>query len=364
MGIRRFTVLPVALAALFWSAPAVAQPEQRSADSRERAPAERTIDINFRGGSIGDYLKAVKEAAAPTPVNIIVSDDVSRLKANPVELRGVSVYTTLDLLSGRGGQTLTPEPLVLHSRGGDGGSASVYTLEAYGPRSGQQTAAPPPPQRAVRVFSIRDLVEPEPGASASLVLDPETIMSSIDAATSLHGEGEERDVLFHPEAGILIVRAGEHELKLVSDLLGELQADMMNRRSGARRVASELEHLDERVLKFDSQRHIAQAELEIARRRFERMEQQVESGVAGEGEVEEARLDMLRADAQYQAINQGYNKAREARHEHRSAAPAGDDRQSLLNEITRLKAEVAALRAQLGRGEGEGGSEGAGRGGR
>lgn len=364
----RAGLAPLALAALLAAAP-VASARAQDEGGREGIGHQTTatIDIDFRGGSIGDYLEAVKQAAAPMPVNVIVSDDVARLKANPVELSGVSVEAALTLLGA--GAILTPEPLQVFPAAGGRDSAPVYMIRAqHIPESARRRPEPAPPERAVRVYSIRDFVEPEPGVPGSLVIDPETIISSIDAAMTLHGESDQRDVLFHPDAGILIVRAGEQELAVVTSLLQEIQLDMQRRRDSARRAADQIEELEQRVMKFDSERHLAQAELDIARRRLDRMSTQVESGVVGEGDVENAQLDMLRAEARFKSINDGYDRAREALKEHRSAAPAGDDRQSLLNEITRLKAEVAALRAQLGQGDGEGRggreSQGAGRRGR
>lgn len=364
---------PIALAALLvgMDAPvAHAQSDEQDASSPQGGPspfrAPTTIDIDFRGGSIGDYLEAVKQAAAPMPVNVIISDDVARLKANPVELTGVSVETALYLLMQ--GQVLTPEPLSVGPSAGGGSSAPVYIINArHIPESARRRPEPPAPERSVRVYSIRDFVEPEPGVPGSLVIDPETIISSIDAALSLHGESDQRDVLFHPDAGILIVRAGDRELTVVTSLLQEIQLDMQRRRESARRAAEEVAELEHEVMRFESQRHLAEAELEIARRRLERVQQLQDSGASIESDVDEARLRLLRADAEYQAIIRSHERAREALQDRRSAAPAGDDRQSLLNEITRLKAEVAALRAQLGRSEGEGGeggSQGAGRGGR
>src|SRR5690606_6936862 len=99
----------------------------------------------------------------------------------------VSVHTALQLLGQ--GQVLTPELISVQQGAWDGESAPVYLISSGRmPEHMRARQTPPPPQRSVQVFSIRDLVEPDPGSPGALTIDPETLMSSIDAAMSLHGE--------------------------------------------------------------------------------------------------------------------------------------------------------------------------------
>lgn len=320
-------------------------PPQTGEPAQPGRSATTLIDVNFAGGSIGDYLNALKEAAAPEPVNVIASDDVLRLKAGPVELRGVSVETALKLLQG---QVATPEPLTVNPTGGAGGSAPVYVLQSRG--SPFRADAPPP--TSTRVYSIRELIEPAPGTAGALAIDPETILSSIDAALSMEGDGEHREVMFHPEAAILIIRGVRDELELVQSLLSEIRGDLRDRRGQSMEAASRIHSMEERVATLQWNIEAARIELDGARRHLKQLEKLAGEGNAGQMEVEEARTKVMRAEAELQSFQETLRPAQQSLQALQGAGPAGDDRQSLLNEITRLKAEIAALRAELGRGEG------------
>lgn len=347
-------LLPVVCSVALGGPFAFAQPGEqprggplRSAEPAQPAPSATLIDVNFAGGSIGDYLSAVKKAAAPEPVNVIVSDDVLRLKAGPVELRGVSVDLAVHLLEG---QVVTPEQLDI-DRAGGGGSAPVYVIQSRtAPQSPYRADAPAP--TSTQVYSIRELIEPAPGMAGALTIDPETILSSIDAALSLEGDGESREVMFHPEAAILIIRGGNDELVLVHDLLSEIRGDLRDRREQSMEAASRIRSMEERVESLQWNIEAARIDLDGARRHLEQLEKLAAEGHAGQMEVEEARTEVMRAEAELQSMEARLEPARQSLRALQGAGPAGDDRQSLLNEITRLKAEVAALRAELGRGEG------------
>ena len=335
----RHVLVPIALAVLGAALPATAQEEPAGA----ALPTLATVDVSFRGGTVADYLKALKSAADPTPVNVVAGDEVLRLKANPVDLREVGISTALELLGSAGAS----ERLIIDRMGGSRGSAPVYTLIRVPSQPFDRQGRPASP--SINVYSVRELIEPEPGAPAVLTISPETILSSIDAALRLQGPSEDREVMFHEDAAIIIIRGQDRELSVVGNLLSEIRRDLKDRRKSAMEITDRVDGLEHQVMVLESQLRIGQVELDGAHRRLEQMEQLAEKAAVSANEVEDARTDLMRAEAEVRAMESQLTVARRNLAAIRESAPAGDDRQSLLDEIARLKAEVTALRAQLGR---------------
>ncbi|MFG0285872.1 MAG: TolC family protein [Phycisphaerales bacterium JB039] len=341
----RTVLVPIALVLLGAAPPALAQAQEQAEGGQSPFGSAPTVDVSFRGGTVGDYLKALKSAAEPTPVNVVASDEVLRLKANPVDLREVQIDTALELLSSAGAS----ERLLIDRMGGSRGSAPVYTLIRIASPQQAFDRQGRPASPSINVYSVRELIEPEPGAPAVLTISPETILSSIDAALKLQGPSEDREVMFHEDAAIIIIRGQDRELAVVSNLLSEIRRDLKDRRKSAMEITDRVDGLEHQVMVLESQLAIGQVELDGARRRLDQMQQLAEKAAVSASEVEEAKTELMRAEAEVRAVESQLNVARRNLAAIRASAPAGDDRQSLLDEIARLKAEVTALRAQLGR---------------
>jgi len=196
-----------------------------------------TISVDFRGGTLADYVRALREAG-PT-VNIVAPESAARVKLPPIVLRETSIEAALRAA------TFVVEPGTalginvsvgsLPNVGPIGEpvfSVAVQQNNATGPAVGPAGMASP---QAVRVFSLRGLVPPA-GAAADGVsyLEVKTILTAIDtglgvAATQEQeqtGASDKAVLRLHEDSGLLFVAGNIAQLRLVEEVLSNLSHEV------------------------------------------------------------------------------------------------------------------------------------------
>lgn len=278
----------------------------RKLNQLKRGP---TIDLDYPGGTFSSFLKAVQDAAAPTPVNVMTSPEVGEQEAPPVRLKGVTVDTALRSVS----KQLEAKrwSVDVRSMVQPGDEVATYFLQAVPPPVSLQQAIHPDlrtdTQRIeLAVFSVRDLIDPPPGMNTAALALP---LKSLTGALALLQEqtaveGPPPNVKLHEESGTLLVRGNLPQIHQVRQLLDAMKQEMQNRQKliqlrwqqDAERSARLLD-AESKLRGLDAARESLEREVEIAKRRAAEAENLANAGSIPARELEDAQKRLADADA-------------------------------------------------------------------
>src|SRR5688572_20662811 len=125
------------------------------------APAEITVSVVFRGGTLAEYASALRAAAEG--VNILVPEQAGEVRVPPITLKNTTVYAALDALSDLVGADHQVKVRMIMT---PAQTAPVYTMAVARYRAPQMpgnmpgmTAQAGQDVRMVRVFSLRSLAD-------------------------------------------------------------------------------------------------------------------------------------------------------------------------------------------------------------
>lgn len=219
-------------------------PEPRSeghATPERTEPRTPIVDINFRGGTLSEFVEAIQAAAHPEPFNVMIPREAADIPMPPVAMRQVSAEAAIRTAAfGRQSGTDEMITIVEVSRGITDG-APVFAVNFRRFTSGQRGQAPaqtePPVETTVEVFSLSELIRPElirplPDDSAGVTIKPETILSAIESAVAISGEreAEAATIRFHEESGMLLVRGTHQQVFAIDRILRLLKGEFERRR--------------------------------------------------------------------------------------------------------------------------------------
>lgn len=327
-------IKPIVLAMCLAASTGVAQVPQPGA-GQPPAPTPR-ISISFKGGTVEQYLAALREAAPKDlPVNIVASKDFQSVQIPPVELTDTSVYAALAALTvlvPRSEYAVDVKPLAQWNTGGQG-DANAFAIEA------QRRFMPPGPQ-SLKVVSVRDLLSAE-GADPSERVSAETLLTAVKTALGeVPGAGDPPpEVKFHAESGLLIVRASDVELEAVKQVVKELGSSVRSDQA-ARRIAA-ARKLD--MTRCEQRVAIASRTMENLRQRLQQVVKLQEAGSAPASEVLALELEVARAESEMIVAR----AEREAAAEGVVFTPTGSaDDSELAKRVAALEQLIAELRSQ------------------
>lgn len=203
-------------------APPRAQPLKSVQPVPPRPPQGPTFSVSFSGGTLEQYVKALREAATE-PVNVSLSQELTKLPVPAAELQQVTSFTamkTLENLSFPNGQRLSVEVLQ------DEGSKPVYAIAFQIRPNLHPVMASDRSERMIQ--SIANLVGKENGEAASKErLD--TVLSAVEAALRLGRPSEipMPDVAIHSESNLLMVMGSQEDRLTVQSVLQQMAATSM-----------------------------------------------------------------------------------------------------------------------------------------
>ena len=209
--IRTTLVLAAAMTSI---APAVAQsPDQANV----AADLDLQIDLEFGGGTVLDYLSAVKEAAGDS--NLLIDLRTQHFGMGPVRLQSTALEAAVELVDGMTSegdgvvrgivvQTVGSAPRDAGYGPGRAPSAGrpIYRVEVVEKSGGSNTES--------RVWSLHDLIHRK--------IEPDAILTAIEAALELHEEFGEPRLKFHDETGLLIARAHPAQIQAIAGVIEQL----------------------------------------------------------------------------------------------------------------------------------------------
>lgn len=276
-----------------------------------------TIDLDFRGGTFSAFLKAVQDAAAPTPVNIMTSPEAGSQEAPAIRLTGVTVDTALRSV----GKVLEARRwfVEVKSMAQTGDEVPTFFLQALPPPTAGTAASPGSDQIELRVFSVRDLIEPPPGMSGSGLSIP---LPAVTSALELLQDqspfkGAPAEVKLHEQSGTLLVRGNEAQILQVQQLLESMKGEMTARRQmatvqlahSAERAAA-AEEAKAKLRGLEIERQSLEHEIADAQRRFRMTEEMGKSGSATPQDLESARARLSEAESKLSAKRVEYDRLR------------------------------------------------------
>jgi hypothetical protein len=318
-----------------------AAPAQPKATPPPEPGAAPTVSVEFAGGTVAEYVAALRKAAGPSPVNIVVSEAAAQVRLAPVSLKSASVWNAVHVIQAAAGGSALGHWQVGPAFEGAPTAESlsgtpVFAVNFY-PREGPAGAG-----RFLEVFSIQSIIEGE-GAT------PEVLLTAVETALKLEGDGASRaEVKFHKDSGLLLVRGTKQDVRAVEQVVERVRHDMDRRSKDSARSRqidiqrqAEARHARIRV-------EMADAELKRAERDFEEARQLHQAGNLYAGEFRELESRWLRARGERDlAVVELERAEQQAKFGAPPPSPDGEQVARLREEVERLRAQVQELARQL-----------------
>jgi len=193
------------------------------------------IDVAFGGGSISDFVEAIRQAARSA--NIVIMREAAEVPVPPMVLSQVSVGTAVALLPelvrpGSGHLVVTPivttlpsDPRTGRPRGNIGQSAYVIAVSTP---SLQQARTNSMQQRVTRVETLTRLLEAG--------LTAERVLEAVEVAVRSTGLEHDTTLAYHEPTRLLVATGPDPSVQAVVNVLGALVP---------RRSSAELKAMDE-----------------------------------------------------------------------------------------------------------------------
>lgn len=170
-----------------------------------------TISVQFAGGTLADYVQALKEAAPNFNIMMIVPE-AKEIRVPALKLDSVGYYPALRVLQGdyrvEDGTTVK---LLVNDLGGprDGENASpVYKIW-----SERAEVRKPPAQ--VRVWNIGELI----GADRKA----DDVLTAVETAVGLLSGYEPAKIRYHAETALLVASGEEEQLRAIDRVIAGIQ---------------------------------------------------------------------------------------------------------------------------------------------
>jgi len=228
--------------------PSVSEPKSsRSTGTRE------TVSIQFPGGTVADYVKAISGGRVRS--NVVLDFEVGAIRVPPVSLSGVSFGNALRALTATAEAREKGVVVQVLDSGREGGEdVFVLTSSVPGRAKSTQAAASVPKSlsapRLVRAWSVRrwDGTKVESVAKAL-----QETMASIGST------GEKPSVTIDRSLGLLIVYGAPAQIETAAQIVGEVQPPDNVPRSEStlelQRLAEEIDGLKAAIARLTRERN-------------------------------------------------------------------------------------------------------------
>lgn len=252
------------------------------------------VSIDFPGGTVKAYVDAIRKAAAPQPVNVILSQEAAEATIAPISLKTVALDTALLAIQPAAGAASGSWNITrINPRTQEApvtAAAPAFSIELF-PRA---RAAGPTAPVSVEVFSIAALIRPTTGKPTPV----QTVLAAVQAAVDLQTDrGARANVKFHEESALVIVRGTDADHRAVRQVLEQLTDEQQQL---AHRVDAKEQRI--RSLELDMERiaiaiDLAAQEADVSRQQLEEASRMAQAGMMSQQELREAQLEVSRAEA-------------------------------------------------------------------
>ncbi len=210
-------------------------------------PDRRTLSVEFKGGSLTEYVAALRSAG--NNVNVVLPDTAAKVRVPALVLRETSVEAALRAVTNVVDESIHLSVNVSIGSSPNSGpfGAPVYSIQVRQLESNSMgNAAMPQSSRArlVRVFALRTLIN-GPGDTATR-LDVKTILTAVDTGLGVVAEHAGLDttssdkavVRYHEDSGLLFVAGTNAQLSVVDQVINNLERDQKEERAAKRATST------------------------------------------------------------------------------------------------------------------------------
>lgn len=185
----------------------------------------QVISIDFPGGTLRQLIDAMRRIDGR--LNITAASLADEVELPPLSVKGASVENLLTAAA-----AIAPQDFAVACHTQAGAGEPIYTVIVQDRQRAGQVSNQAARERLVQVFSLRRLIEPQPGDQPTdrVAMPVETLLSALESGTQLGG-GKPADLKYHRDAQLLFVVGTNDQVRLVQSVLQGVQQDQLERRS-------------------------------------------------------------------------------------------------------------------------------------
>ncbi len=254
--------------------PAIAQ-QGRQQD--ENPPAR--FDVDFPGGTLSDYVDAVRKASPDGVANIVVMPEAKGLGVPPIKLVAVTVEAAIQILQGSYTTADDRRAEV---------SVKIYPIGDSSDLVMKVVAKVESKLFFSSVWSVEEALAH--GQTA------EELLEAVEAARSLFSKKAE--ISYHPPTGLLIVRGTREQTDLIHDVLEQLIRGAERRNMEMDSIRRNINELKVDQHRVDAEMRISQKEAEGAEVFLDQMMKRLELHQVSQEVVAQADLQNMRAETE------------------------------------------------------------------
>jgi len=307
-AMTRFATFATISCVLLWVPQALAQEPPHEQDQTESSQIQEIrVSVDFGGGTLNEYVSALRNAQSKQPINIVVTPEAEDLPVPPVNLIDVPIEAAVEMLEGK-----YPLP--------ESGYASVDVDDYSRFGDPNHTLLKVAASRDARnvhtsVWSVTE--EMEAGLPA------EKILAAVEAVLSVFPY--ESNLKFHEATGLLILRGTEDQIAAVEEALERLHDGIAWRENQQEILHDQLAPLKSELQEAEIELREAQQVLHVTQLSLESAVEDHEEGLVSKEGVAMEELDVIKKEGRVMIL------------EHRV--------QDLKSRINRLEAKLEGKRA-------------------
>ena len=196
--------------------PAVEQAVDDRVPSAPPAQQVQTVTLNFKGGTLAQYVVAVR--AAGKDINVVVSEHADEVNVPPVALIDAPVESALKAVAELQRDDVRVKIDTLRA----GGGAPVHVVSVWQDRARQPGEVSRGREPEVTVHALRSLTDSIP---ANTILTAVEQGLSMGPHESAKGQLPKAELRYHEDSGLLVVRGTPDQVNLVAMILATLRSD-------------------------------------------------------------------------------------------------------------------------------------------
>lgn len=312
--------------------------------------AERLIDIDFPGGTVAEYITAVRSVAA-FPINIVASPEIAATRIGPIQLRSavgsvvVGAIPTVQIDASERGQ------ITFQSIANSGIGADSYMLGfSQSPFFQRVPSTSVQSERIdlVSTYPISSLTTAPSNDEGAKTIKQDDLTRAVEAVLRLASSSEPATILVHAETGLLVVQGTSDQHRLTGEVLSQLRTELDQKRSiererteAARRSKEVLSKRDDRIRYLEVQIQDAQSRIAKLRQRAETIRKDVLENSARETMLNDLDLQLISAKDD---VYNGEQILRIERFLPASHFDPASDVVALRQAVTELRREVEAFK--------------------
>lgn len=275
---------------------ALAQPDLSPDGRRATAEPEPRFDVDFPGGTFGEYFDLLARIAS---VNI-VADDVARGLPMPVvRLRSVTAPSAMQLvnhLRGSGSETMVQISTV----GGSGSSIFVATA---------RSASIPPASRPVNeVFAVGEVLRP--AEEAPIEQQVRRIFELIESAMDLAPASSHPELAYHDQTQMLVFKGSPDQRALIASVLARYEQSWRPASARAEALRHELADVELQMLTSQIEAESTMRRADVAERRHNELRELMNAGAVSGSEYAQSLVALDEARARVKILNAHSEHAR------------------------------------------------------